>query len=119
MKKRWHGVYGGSILLLLALNVFFALRLIQVSGVVQHAQAAAEESASSHKEISFLQLFTEKVLKAEGEVDFETRLQLENQVRALGDAQVLAVWKRFVASTRPEEAQAAVAELLILLIQKL
>jgi hypothetical protein len=107
------------VVVLLATNVFFATRLIQVTGVAEEAQAAAQSSQSHRQEIAFLQLFIKHVLQTDGEIDFETRLQLENQVRALGDAEILGVWKQFVESTNPEEAQAAVGQLLILLVEAL
>lgn len=118
MKKRpWP--YWVIIAVLLATNFFFATRLIQVSGSLQEAQAVAAEYRSQEQMVAFTQLFVAKVLLAESDVDFETRLQLENMVRAIGDEEILNTWKRFVGSTKEADAQLAVKELLQLLLQRL
>jgi hypothetical protein len=82
-----------------------------------------ERGASKAKEINkqvaeFNQLFVEKVLKAQGEIDFDTRLQLENAARAVGDKDILAQWQKFTDSKTEAEAQAEVKNLLSLLANK-
>lgn len=73
----------------------------------------------NNKIVSFLKLFIDKVLKADKEIDFETRLQLENGVRNLEDKEVLAAWQKFTASKTEQEAQQEVNNLLTLLVNKL
>jgi hypothetical protein len=68
--------------------------------------------------LDFYRLFIVKVLKTEGEVDFETRLQLETTVRELGDEEILAQWNKFTNSQTEEEAQREVKNLLELLVEK-
>jgi len=67
----------------------------------------------------FTKLFVEKVLQAEQEVDFETRLKLENGVRDLGDAEILAEWEKFINSEDAAEAQKTVKDLLQILVNKI
>ncbi len=68
--------------------------------------------------LNFTGLFIEKVLKAEGEIDFETRLKLESAVRALNDDAVLTAWQRFTNSATEKDAQDAVKNLLGILVSK-
>ena len=72
----------------------------------------------NEKVLDFYRLFIVKVLKTEGEVDFETRLQLENAVRELQDDEVLAQWNKFTNSKDEQEAQLEVKNLLEMLVEK-
>jgi len=58
--------------------------------------------------LNFEQNFVDKVLKAEGEIDFETRLNLESEVRALDDEEILLAWQAFTSSETEKQAQTAV-----------
>jgi len=69
--------------------------------------------------VDFLSMFVKKVIKAEGEISFETRLELENSVRNLGDTQILAQWKKFVDSKDEKEAQTNTKNLIELLVDKI
>jgi len=69
--------------------------------------------------INFLKLFIAKILKAEGEIDFETRLKLENAVREIQDKEILDQWTKFTESKTEEEAQKNVKDLLEILVNKL
>lgn len=72
----------------------------------------------SEKIMVFRNMFTEKVLLSESEVDFDTRLTLETTVRALNDQEIFDSWQAFTKSTTKEEATAKAKALLHLLIQK-
>jgi CRISPR/Cas system endoribonuclease Cas6 (RAMP superfamily) len=61
----------------------------------------------------------EKVLKAEKEVDFETRLKLENAVREINDKEILNQWIKFTESKTEDEAQNNIKNLLDLLVDKI
>ena len=69
--------------------------------------------------MNFTKLFITQVLRADGEVDFETRLKLENAVRELNDQNILAQWQKFVESETEEEAQEEVKNLLGMLVNKI
>ena len=73
----------------------------------------------NEKVLDFTKFFIEKVLQAELEVDFETRLLLENKVRNLDDPEVLAKWNIFVESKTEEDAQKNVKNFLESLVNKL
>jgi hypothetical protein len=63
-------------------------------------------------------MFTEKVLLAERDVDFDTRLSLETAVRALNDQEIFDQWQKFTKSATKEEASAEAKKLLRILVQK-
>lgn len=106
-----------AILGLLASNAYW---IIRDQWVLKAVPVATEATVPlNNKIVNFLKLFIDKVLKADKEIDFETRLQLENGVRDLEDKQVLVAWQQFTASKTEQEAQQQVNNLLTLLIDKL
>lgn len=107
------------ILLLLVGNVFFGYKYFALQKELEAIKAALKTQQINEKTLEFAKLFIGKVLKAEREVDFETRLKLENAVRNLGDEEILAQWKKFVASQTEEEAQREVKNLLEMLVNKI
>jgi len=119
MMKNRNVILSIVILLLLAGNVFFAMQYMAVQEELRQAQAVLSVQNINANTLAFTQLFIDKVLNTEGEVDFETRLQLENAVRAIGDEQILVQWKRFSESASEQEAQVEVKNLLSELIRKI
>ncbi len=78
-----------------------------------------ETQEINEKVLEVSKLFIEKVLKAETEVDFETRLKLENAVRNLGDQEIMNQWQKFVNSKTEIQAQIEVKNLLEILVNKI
>ena len=107
------------ILLLLALNVVFVMKYSNFQKELKIARQALESQESNDEVLDFTKLFINKVLKAEGEIDFETRLQLENSVRILDDTEILAQWQEFIGSETEVKAQQEVKNLLELLVSKI
>ncbi|MCK5466147.1 hypothetical protein KAI56_01440 [Candidatus Parcubacteria bacterium] len=100
------------ILILLASNAFFAVKYFAAQEDLQQAKVVAEGKQTNKKVLNFTKLFIAQVLRADGEVDFETRLKLENAVRDLNDEKILAQWQKFVESETEAEAQEEVKNLL-------
>jgi len=107
------------ILILSAGDVFFGVKYFVVQKELRQTQTALETQRTNEKVLDFTKLFIEKVLKAETEVDFETRLKLENAVRDLDDEEILAQWSNFVNSKTESETQNQVKNLLELLVSKI
>ncbi len=107
------------ILLLMGGNVYHGFKYLNAQKELRQTQTALEIQVINDKVLEFSKLFIEKVLKAETEVDFETRLKLENAVRNLGDEEILARWTNFVDSKSESEAQKNVKDLLELLVNKI
>lgn len=94
-----------------ALNIYLFL---QINSTVQIAQKIELNS----KILSFRNMFVENVLLETKEIDFDTRLEMENVVRGLQDNEVLSQWQKFVKSDTEENATREAKELLRLLIEK-
>lgn len=113
-------IYIGAIVVLLAGNILFFL---QYSRAKQDAKKIADavitQKTMNARVRDFAELFIERVLMAETEIDFETRLILENAVRNIGDDEILAQWRGFVESKTESAAQQKVKSLLSLLVKKI
>ena len=107
------------ILLLVAGNVYFGFKYLTMQKELRQTQAALETQKTQGQVLEFTKLFIEKVLKAKTEVDFETRLKLENAVRNLNDEEILAQWQKFIESKTEAGAQEEVKNLLEMLINKI
>ncbi len=107
------------IIILLVGNVFFGAKYFAVQKEFQETQTGLETQKLNEKVLEFTKLFIEKVLKAETEIDFETRLKLENAVRNLDNEEILVQWQKFVDSETEAEAQNEVKNLLEMLVNKI
>jgi len=107
------------ILILLTGNVFFGFKYFAFQKELQKTQTALEIQKTNGKILEFSGLFIEKVLQAEKEIDFETRLKLENAVRNLEDEEILTQWQKFTESKTEIEAQREVKNLLEMLMDKI
>jgi len=112
-------ILGIIVLLLLAGNIYFVIQNSTLKKELKETRADLQAKEFNEKVINFTSLFIEKVLKAEGEVDFETRLNLESAVRDLGDEEVLSQWQKFTESQTEDEAQVEVKNLLGILMDKI
>ena len=104
------------LLVLLAGNLFFSIQYIysikadQVPVVDKGAQEVLQIKNSN-----FLKLFINKVVKANGTVTYEDRVQLENDVRQIHNPELTAQWELFVGSKDPKKAEAAATDLMLIL----
>lgn len=74
----------------------------------------SRELQVNNKIAYFQQLFVENVLKAEAEVPYEQRLELEKAVYATENNAIIETWRAFLASQTEQEAQKSVLDLLSL-----
>jgi len=109
----------GMISILAFGNVFLAVKYFAVQGELQAAQEEISQREVNADIVSFTKLFISRVLKAEAEIDFETRLQLETAVRNLGDEEILTQWQKFIGAKTEAEAQGEVKNLLDTLVSKI
>jgi len=107
------------ILLLVAGNVFLGYKCFTDEKQIKESQQILASQKFNNQILAFTQLFIQKVLKAQNEIDFETRLKLENAVRDLDDESILAQWEKFTGSKTETEAQDNVKLLLELLVSKI
>lgn len=107
------------VLVLLVGNIFFAVQYFSAQKKFNGIKSIAENKSVNEKVLDFTKLFITEVLKAEGEVDFEARLKLENAVRDLNDEKILNQWQKFVDSQTEDSAQEEVKNLLEMLVYKI
>ncbi len=103
---------------LIAGNIFLGLQYISAMKELDATKFAASTQRYNEKNLLFMKLFVKKVIKSNQEIDFETRLKLENAVRELNDPTILAQWQNFVNSKTETEAQQNVKDLLDTLVDK-
>lgn len=109
----------GLVAVLLIGNIFFIFKSSSLSKKLSVRETQTEVSARNEKIIQFFGLFVDKVLKSDQEIDFDTRLSLENSVRATGDSDLFKQWQNFTNSKTEEGAQVEVKNLLGLIAEKL
>jgi hypothetical protein len=63
-------------------------------------------------------MFTENVLLADKEIDFDSRLSLETSVRTLNDKEIFDQWQVFTKTLTKEDASLQAKKLLRLLVEK-
>lgn len=100
-------------------NVFFAFNYFFLYMDQQAITSEKNKTELNGKVLNFASMFIKKVLQADSEVDFETRLSLENAVRDLKDEEVMQEWQKFTGSKTETEAQNSVKKLLEILISKI
>ncbi len=107
------------IVILVASNIFFAWSFFKISHELESSRNKTTQAEVNVKVLDFTSLFIKEVLQADSEVDFETRLALENAVRDLKDEEIKASWQTFIGSKTEASAQDAVKNLLELLVSKI
>lgn len=109
----------GMISILVFGNAFLAVKYFAAQAELQAAHEEISQRKVNADIVNFAKLFISRVLKAEAEIDFETRLQLETAVRNLGDEEILAQWQKFIGAKTEIEAQGEVKNLLDTLVSKI
>ena len=107
------------IFILLVGNIFLGVKYFSLVKEPRQTQTALQTQTINEKVLEFSKLFIKEVLKAETEVNFDTRLKLETAVRNLGDEEILNQWQKFVDSKTESRAQEEVKYLLEILINKI
>ena|SRR3989338_11357877 len=107
------------IIVLILGNVFFGLKYKEVLQNAKSLEAVATVSNTNEKILDFTSSFIKNVLGADKEVDFETRLALETQVRNINDKEIMAQWEKFTNSATESTAQENVKKLLEMLVTKI
>jgi hypothetical protein len=110
-----------KIILAVGLCISVALNIAIVFMFVKSMDNCNEKTASlevKNEILGFTQNFVEKILMASRDIDFDTRLELETEVRSLGNEEILNQWQKFTKSTTKTEASNEAKNLLKLLVDK-
>jgi len=110
---------GVVIVFLVMLSVFYSLRYKQIESQLNLFISNTQTAYVNQEVLKFTELFVNEVLRAEGEISFDTRLELEGAVRSLEDEEILNAWVDFTNSQTEAQAQEAVKDLLALLVLKI
>lgn len=100
-------------------NAFFGLNYFFLQKEVKNQNSIIAKVEFNKKLVNFYSLFIKKVLQAEQDIDFETRLSLENAVRDLNDEEIMTIWQYFTESKTEAEAQENVKSLLGILVDRI
>ena len=107
------------IALLVLSNAFFAVKYFNLDDRAVVAQDSQTENTNNAKVQDFAKLFVASVLKAEAAVDLETRVELENAVRATEDVEIIQKWQDFANSETDATVQKNLKDLIELLVNKI
>jgi hypothetical protein len=108
-----------SVIVLIAVNSLWWIQYSALKEKYASASASSAVAAVNSQVLDFTAMFVDKVLGAKGDIDFDTRLALENGVRNLKDADVLNAWQAFVNSKTEADAQSRARDLLSVLVKKI
>lgn len=110
-------LYGVLVVLLFIVVGVLGWRCWDLAARNTSVTAILAQEQSREKELEFARLFVSKVIQPDKEIDFETRLDLENRVRAFNNPAILESWNRFTGSQNEVEAQTEAKKLLLMLIK--
>jgi len=103
---------------LLALTAILLFQYKEIKDRFMDTDGGVEMATESARALNFLDDFATIVLGSTEEINLEDRLRLENEVRALGNKEILDIWQAFTEAGTDQEAQEYVIKLLRLLIAK-
>jgi hypothetical protein len=104
------------ILILLVAVIFFGFKYFSTQSQLQKISSISKINTNV---LAFDKLFVEKVLKTQGEVSYQDRLNLENTVINTKDNTIIDGWHNFLASTTEADAQSRVLVLLSMFTDKI
>ena len=96
-------------IVLLASNIYFGMEYFSANG---RANKLSSTKAQNTKIVALENLFISKVLKTQGAVSYQDRLNLQSAVVNLNDNGIMGDWNTFLASTTQDQAQQSVLVLL-------
>lgn len=106
------------IFLLLASNVVWGLQYASKKSQLDIASQELSTITQNKKILAFQKLFVDKVLNANGVVDFNTRVLLQNAVTDIHDEAITETWNAFLSTKTESGGQTKVKELLSLFASK-
>jgi len=106
------------VIIIIASNIAWGVGYFEEKSALSKAHSELSAITQNKKILAFQKLFIDKVLQANGEVDFNTRVLLQNSVNDTGDKAIIGVWNSFLESKTEADGQKRVKELLSLLSSK-
>lgn len=106
------------IILLIVSNIIWLWVFNVKSNKLQKAEAELATVVQNKKILAFQKMFVEKVLKSNGEVDFNTRVDLQNAVKDINDSEITNIWQGFLSAKTERDGQEKVKSLLSTIASK-
>jgi hypothetical protein len=107
------------IIILILTNIFWYFKNSSLQTKLVSTQVELNSIIKNKKVVAFQKLFVDKVLMSDGNVDFNTRVELQNAVTGMSDELIEKVWGAFLTAKTEGDAQNRVKELLSLLASKI
>lgn len=106
------------IFLVIASNIVWGLEYASKKSQLDTASQELSTITQDKKILAFQKLFVDKVLNADGIVDFNTRVELQDAVTDIHDEAIAETWSAFLSAKTEADGQTKVKELLSLLADK-
>lgn len=107
------------IFVLIAGNILLGIEYLLSRIELNEIKQISKVQQTNAKILFFAKLFVDKVLLGSNVVGFEDRLQLENAVRDINDAEIFAQWQKFTNASTDEGAQREVGILFNMLLDRI
>ena len=107
-------------LILVIGNIFFSIQYMETMTAQSNKDTAEQEKVMERLQTArFMKFFIDTVLNTKGEITYDDRVKLENDVRQLGDKSITTQWEAFVNSKDTKTAQEVAVKLMAMLSSKM
>lgn len=107
------------ILILLVGNILWLIAFTNRGKELGQAQYSLAQVQVNKNILSFQKLFVDKVLKADGVVDYDTRRLLDQSVGSTNNKPVIDAWNAFIDAKTEADAQNKVRDLLSIMADQI
>ena len=111
-------IYLIIIVILLASNLFLGIKYFNASKELKETESITAAQEERTKFTEFNKVFISEVLQAKSEVNYDTRLKLDEMVKDINDKDLTAQWQKFTDSQTEKEAQDETVNLLGLVAER-
>ena len=106
------------ITILLLTNLFLGVKYFNASKELKETKIITATQEERTKFTEFNKVFISEVLEAKSEVNYDTRLKLDEMVKDISNKELTAQWQKFTDSQTEKEAQDETVKLLRLLAER-
>ena len=106
------------IVILLLANLFLGIKYFDADKELKEMKSIIAVQQEKTKFTEFNKVFISEVLEAKSEVNYDTRLKLDEMVKDISNKELTAQWQKFTDSQTEKEAQDETVKLLRLLAER-
>ena len=107
------------IIILLLSNLFLGVKYFNANKELKGTISVTTVQEERTKFTEFNRTFISEVLQAKSEVNYDTRLKLDEMIKDINDQELTAQWQKFTDSKTEEEAQDETVKLLGFLAERM